>query len=466
MRATVLPLEKGTVLESFEIDAVLGEGGFGITYKAHDTTLERAVAIKEYLPAAIARRDTDSVTVITSRKDDKTLESYQQGLERFLEEARTLAKFNASSVVRVIYFFTANNTAYMVMQYEEGKDLADYLRGRDWPLPEQEIRGLLLDLLGGLQEVHEAGVLHRDIKPANIYIRNDGSPVLLDFGSARQHANEQLTQEMTAMVSAGYAPYEQYNRRGRQGPWSDLYSLGSTFYYCLSGNHPVDSLERFMALHNGEPDPMQPLQELCGAHYSDELLHMVSWMLSTHIDTRPQKASDLSTILAKNDPTTGITRDTQILDDSAFDISTRPSVAWDEGTLTRAESDLATHLGPMAKFLVKQVAASTETLDDFYEKLASSIESDAERAEFLAKVITEEPVPEHAQEGGTVREWDQHTLDRVTQQLAEFIGPMASILVKKAANKTDSINSLYQLLSSHLDSDRDRAKFLNTRKEG
>lgn len=465
MSSTVPPLKKGTVLESFEIDGVLGKGGFGITYRARDTTLERNVAIKEYLPAAIAQRDTDSDTVTTSREDDKTLESYQEGLERFLEEARTLAKFNASSVVRVVYFFTANNTAYMVMQYEEGKDLAEYLRERNSPLPEQQVRGLLLDLLGGLQEVHEAGVLHRDIKPENIYIRNDGSPVLLDFGSARQHASEQLTQEMTAMVSSGYAPYEQYNRRGRQGPWSDLYSLGSTFYYCLSGKHPVDSLERFMALHNGEPDPMKPLQELCGDRYSHEILQMVSWMLSTQIDTRPQKASDLFTILARNDPAADITRDTQILDEPVLDTSTQSPVDWDESTLTQAESDLATHLGPMARVLVKKVAASTETVEDLYERLASSIESDVERAEFLAKGSTGEFVTDRAQKGGAAGAWDQHVLDRVTQQLAEFVGPMASILVKKAASKTDSIDALYQLLSSHVDSDRDRAKFLNTRQK-
>ena len=466
MNPSVPPLEPGTRLESFEIDGVLGAGGFGITYKAHDTRLERNVAIKEYLPVAIARRDTDSVTVTTSAEDDKTVESYQQGLERFLDEARTLAKFNAASVVRVIYFFTANNTAYMVMQYEEGKDLGQHLKTRDWPLPEGEIRGLLGNLLFGLQEVHQAGVLHRDIKPANIYIRADGSPVLLDFGSARQHASEQLTQEMTAMVSSGYAPYEQYNRRGRQGPWSDLYSLGSTFYYCLSGRHPVDSLERFMAMHNGEPDPLQPLPELCGEHYSDELLHAVSWMLSTNIDARPQTAEELINAVCAQEPGTGFARQTHLATESAPMNPTRPPVAWDESMLTRAESDLANHLGPMAKVVVKRAARSTGTLEELYEKLASSIESDSERARFLAKASTNEPITGQASKGGPAPSWDQDTLDRITEQLTEYIGPVASILVKKAARKADSIDTLYQFLSGHIDSDRDREKFLNTRETG
>jgi serine/threonine protein kinase len=211
-------LPPGYEIEGYRIEGTLGTGGFGVTYLAREISLDRLVAIKEYLPADISVRDTRHNTVHPIDRDDE--ETFDWGLERFRGEALTLVSFRHANIVAVLRFFEANGTAYMVMDYEQGSSLGDILRDAG-TLPEHEIHEILFPLLDGLDRVHRAGFLHRDIKPDNIYIRADGSPVLLDFGAARL-AVGQKGQHMTGLVTVGYAPPEQYDSGSPQGPWTDI----------------------------------------------------------------------------------------------------------------------------------------------------------------------------------------------------------------------------------------------------
>jgi serine/threonine protein kinase len=214
-------LPSGFVLNEYRVESVLGIGGFGVTYLATDCNLNLKVALKEYLPANVATRGPDHAI---SASTDADHESFDWGLRRFLDEARTLASFRHPNIVRVMRFFEGNHTGYMVMEFVEGDPLNTWINTRR-PLSQENLLAVVIPLLDGLTVMHKAGYLHRDIKPANIFMRADGNPVLIDFGSARAVKNND--QGLTAMVSPGYAPLEQYHAHGKQGPWSDLYALGA-----------------------------------------------------------------------------------------------------------------------------------------------------------------------------------------------------------------------------------------------
>ncbi len=272
-----LVLAPGFQLFEYRIDAVLGQGGFGITYLATDIHLNAKVAIKEYLPAGFAQRTSDK-SVWPRWPEDGPV--YQAGLDRFLVEARTLATFRHPNIVRVARFFEANRTAYMVLEYERGKPLKQW-----WPerkrIGEAELLSLLQPLLDGLAVVHAAGFLHRDIKPDNIYVRkDDGSLVLLDFGAAREAVGHAAS--MADVVTPGYAPPEQYDN-GAQGPWTDIYSLGATLYWMISGTKPPDAPARVTGAA-----PMAAAREAGKEHFSAAFLAAVDWALQTDPPARPQ----------------------------------------------------------------------------------------------------------------------------------------------------------------------------------
>ena len=248
-------LPPGYKIEGYRIEGTLGTGGFGVTYLARELSLDRLVAIKEYLPADISVRDTHHDTVHPIEQED--VETFEWGLERFRGEALTLVSFRHANIVAVLRFFEANGTAYMVMDYEQGSSLGDILRDAG-TLPEHEIHEILFPLLDGLDRVHRAGFLHRDIKPDNIYIRADGSPVLLDFGAARL-AVGQKGHHLTGLVTVGYAPPEQYDSGSPQGAWTDIYAFGATLYHAVTGAIPVESTARVGALARREPDPLIPV---------------------------------------------------------------------------------------------------------------------------------------------------------------------------------------------------------------
>ncbi|MDX1515020.1 MAG: protein kinase, partial [Gammaproteobacteria bacterium] len=277
-------LEPGHQIHWYTLDRVLGQGGFGITYLARDNNLAQRVAIKEYLPLELAVREADhSVHPNTADHD----ELYGWGLDRFVTEGKTLARFDHPSIVRVLTVFEANNTAYLVMRYEEGNTLAEALKGRK-TLDEDRLRGILLPLLDGLELVHAEGFIHRDIKPANIFLRENGSPVLIDFGSARQALGHE-TRTLTTLVSPGYAPFEQYsNRADEQGPWTDIYSLAATMYRGVAGISPPDALDRSHRMHADEPDPLVAAAEVGGDRYSPAFLDSIDWGLAFRRQDRPQ----------------------------------------------------------------------------------------------------------------------------------------------------------------------------------
>ena len=271
-------LPKAYRLEEYELVRVLGSGGFGITYLGYDHNLDKAVAIKEYLPVDIAGRTGDRSVV---PQTEEFRDDFNWGLERFLDEARTLARFTHPNIIQVYRFFEAHGTAYIVMEYAEGETLADLLKRRG-TLTEDELKTILLPLLAGLEDVHQAGILHRDIKPGNIMLRAlDGSPVLVDFGAARQAVGAR-SRSMTAIVTPGYAPIEQYSTRGHQGSWTDVYALGGVCYRALTGELPAEATDRVRS------DPLIPIMEAGRGKAGDEFLQAIDWALRVDEGERPQ----------------------------------------------------------------------------------------------------------------------------------------------------------------------------------
>ena len=275
--AGALVLAPGFQLHEYRIDSVLGQGGFGVTYLATDVHLNAKVAIKEYLPAELAQRSTDR-SVSPQWPEDASL--YQSGLDSFLVEARTLATFRHPNIVRVARFFEANRTAYMVLEYERGKPLRQWWEKRK-DMAEADLLNLLQPLLDGLGVVHAAGFLHRDIKPDNIYVRkDDGSLVLLDFGAAR--ATVGPASAMGDVVTPCYAPLEQYGE-GEQGPWTDIYALGATLYWMITGARPPAAPARADGT-----EAMIPAQQKGAGRYSDSFLRALDWALELDPKARPQ----------------------------------------------------------------------------------------------------------------------------------------------------------------------------------
>jgi serine/threonine protein kinase len=270
-------LPVGTLLMEYRVSGLLGAGAFGITYLARDTHLDKDVAIKEYLPSAFAARAADgNVVPITPQQE----QDYRWGLERFGQEARTLARFSHPNIVRVNRYFETNSTGYMVMDYESGRSLKAFVQAHPFP-SEGSLKALIAPLLDGLERVHASGFLHRDIKPDNIFLRQDTGPVLIDFGSARPNATDS-GQALTTIVSPGYAPFEQYTTSKRQGPWSDIYSLGGVLHFLVTGHSPPDAITRMKGDTLGEQLGAVP------ERYSPAFLEAIAWSLALEESARPR----------------------------------------------------------------------------------------------------------------------------------------------------------------------------------
>ena len=273
-------LPPGTHIEEFVIERILGVGGFGITYLARDKRLDRKVVIKENFPAQFCYRDPSSMTVSPRHTHGDDADNFRWSLENFSKEAAMLASLDHPSIAKVLRSFEAFGTAYFVMPYVEGvalDELAKQRKGK--PFTEAELRDLLENLLSALGYLHERGIYHRDIKPGNILITNEGNPVLIDFGSARQRLSER---SMTVVESAGYTPFEQLQSRGNVGPWSDLYALGATLEKILTGEAPPKATDRVMG---------DPRRELCGnpmfnQHYSLSFLRAIDIAVSVNPEQR------------------------------------------------------------------------------------------------------------------------------------------------------------------------------------
>jgi TPR repeat protein len=288
-------LPVGFEFEGYRIERILGAGGFGITYLGIETVIDRKVAIKEYMPVSIAGRQPGNNTVVPVSDSDR--DDFTWGLDRFQKEAATLVAFRHNNIVSVLRFFNANGTSYLVMEYEQGQSL-EYILAREETLDEEKVFEILMPLLDGLSQVHEKGFLHRDIKPDNIYIRDDGSPVLIDFGAARS-AFSSKSAGLTAIITEGYAPVEQYETDSNQGPWTDIYALGASIYKCVTGERPMEAPKRTAAIARGQPDPMTPVQALVPPNaYSEHLLASINFALRVIETDRPQSVDAWRAALA------------------------------------------------------------------------------------------------------------------------------------------------------------------------
>ena len=241
-------LRKGTrLIGRYTIEKVLGQGGFGITYLGMDELHEKPVAIKEFFPQGIVTRnieyeDTVTVTFVGEK------ENYEKGKERFLKEARTMAKFSKDEgIVKALDFFEINNTAYIVMEYLEGVTLKQYL-AENKRIDAEDLVELLVPLIESLDEIHSQGLIHRDISPDNIMVLPDGRIKLMDFGAARDYT-EFGEKSLSIVLKPGYAPPEQYQTHGIQGPWTDIYALCATMYKCITGENPPDAIDRVIDDH-------------------------------------------------------------------------------------------------------------------------------------------------------------------------------------------------------------------------
>ena len=277
-------LPKGSVLKGYRIEKIIGEGGFGVTYLALDSVQNNYVAIKEYFPKRYANRQIGNTIISNQSNDDQRV--FKWGLKRFLDEAKALARLAHPNIIAVKKFFELNGTAYLVMDYCEGKPLDKYIEDGTSVSP-LKIFQIYAALTNSLKHVHQHGIIHGDLKPSNIIIREDGTPVLLDFGSARQ----EMLRIAVGQVSDGYSPPEFYANSEKIGPWSDIYGLGATFYKIITGNKVPIATERIAN------DAYVSITSIVKEGYSSNFLALIDQSLKLTTTERPQTISLLQRFL-------------------------------------------------------------------------------------------------------------------------------------------------------------------------
>jgi serine/threonine protein kinase len=282
-------LPAGTRLADFEITGLIGEGGFGIVYLAFDHSLQRTVAIKEYMPGAFASRKTDRSVAVRSQRDQDT---FATGLKSFINEARLLAQFDHPALIKVYRFWEENNTAYMAMRYYEGQTLKSVTRNSPSLITETWLRAMLKPVLEALEALYRVNILHRDISPDNIMIQDNGEAVLLDFGAARQIISG-MSHALTVILKPGYAPIEQYadDSAMTQGPWTDIYSLSAVVYSAIVKKPPPTSVARIIK------DPIELLQNGEYTGFSKEFLAAIDKGLAVKPEDRPQSIDEFRRLL-------------------------------------------------------------------------------------------------------------------------------------------------------------------------
>jgi serine/threonine protein kinase len=284
--STTQPLPPGFQLESYRIERQISHGGFSIVYLATDDQ-GAPVAIKEYLPMRLAVRTGDNPKPVVREENQP---AFNQGMKNFFEEGRVLARLDHPNVVRVLNFFRANDTAYLVMRYERGRTLQEHIQKHPGTLTEPFIRNVFTRLLNGLREIHMHKLLHLDIKPANIYLRMDGHPVLLDFGATRQGLGGKDS-GLGSVHTPGYAAPEQMGSGEAQGPWTDIYAVGATLYACLAGSTPLSADLR------AKGEILMSAEERWRKDYSIQLLELIDWSMKLPIAERPQSVFALQKVL-------------------------------------------------------------------------------------------------------------------------------------------------------------------------
>lgn len=288
-----IALQPGQTIGRYEIVSVLGQGGFGITYRARDVQLGREVAIKEYLPSALAIRQ-DGATVLP--RTTKMADDFGWGRDRFVTEGRTLASLHrATAIVHVFDYLEANGTAYIVMELLSGETLEDRI-AKNGKLSAEEVDRILWPLLDGLEQVHNAGFLHRDIKPANILLDATGNPTLIDFGASRAAMAGRST-ALTAIFTPGYAAAEQMTS-AKQGPWTDIYGFSATLYHAIVGKTPPGAFDRMLS------DTYEPLSQIKPAGFSPGVLAGIDAGLAVVASDRPQSIAGWRPILGMTEAPT------------------------------------------------------------------------------------------------------------------------------------------------------------------
>jgi len=281
-------LPPGFQLDEYRIEHQLSLGGFSIVYLATDKN-SQFVAIKEYLPNSLALRGEGEIKPLITEEHTP---AFRYGMKCFFEEGRALAKLSHPNVIRVLNFFRANDTVYMVMEYEHGRTLQELIQRNRAIVTENFIRNVFTKLLNGLREVHSHKLLHLDLKPSNIYMRNDYTPVLIDFGAARQTLASD-TPMLKPMYTPGFASPEHYRQRELLGPWSDIYSVGASMYACLAASAPQAADTRM------ERDRLIPAMVRWEGQYSDHLLETIDWCLCLNHLYRPQSVFALQKALTE-----------------------------------------------------------------------------------------------------------------------------------------------------------------------
>ncbi|RZI86812.1 MAG: serine/threonine protein kinase [Rubrivivax sp.] len=277
-------LPQGTLLSEFELTKKIGEGGFSIVYLAQDQSLDRRVALKEYMPASIAARKGRTMV---SARSERHQDTFEAGLKSFINEAKLLAQFDHRSLVKVYRFWEANGTAYMVMPFYEGVTLKDTVQAMSEPPDEAWLMAVLDPLTEALRVIHTEQCYHRDIAPDNvILLKEDQRPLLLDFGAARKVIGG-MTQALTVILKPGYAPVEQYAELPdmKQGPWTDVYALAATVYWTITRKTPPPAVGRMLS------DNYKPLAELAAGRYSDRFLQAIDRALVVRPEQRTQDIS-------------------------------------------------------------------------------------------------------------------------------------------------------------------------------
>jgi serine/threonine protein kinase len=285
MNDQIISLAPGTQLEEYVIEAKLGGGGFSIVYLARSPDpAHPLVVLKEYMPRKLAYRGDDGHTIYTN--DEKAAEQFAHGRRLFFQEANSLTGLKHPNIVNVINFFRANSTIYIVMEYQKGVNLQEYIKRHKGGLSETLIYHVFLPLLDGLKLIHSKGLLHLDIKPGNIHLREGGNPVLLDFGAV--HEMQQSRQYQPGQVlTLGFCPTEQSMVGGYVGPWTDIYALGATMRACIEGTAPPPAEARRMK------DTMKPAVEAFRKGYSKKLLAAIDWAMEVDPMYRPQSVDEL-----------------------------------------------------------------------------------------------------------------------------------------------------------------------------
>ena len=318
-------LPPGTRLSEFEIVDLVGQGGFGIVYLADDHSLQRRVAIKEYMPSSLATRGRDASVIVRSARHEDT---FQVGLRSFVNEARLLAQFDHPALLKVYRFWEANGTAYMAMPYYAGQTLKQALKGRAGQPPDEAwIRKILSPVMDALELMHHENCFHRDVAPDNIMLLRDDRPVLLDFGAARRVISD-MTQALTVILKPGYAPIEQYAEMPgiKQGPWTDIYALAAVVYFTITGRTPPPAVGRMMQ------DSYEPLASLAAGRYSARFLEGIDKCLRVKGDERPQSIAEMRALLGTGEATATLYVPPDVTAQTPAMAATPKSPAADPGT--------------------------------------------------------------------------------------------------------------------------------------